>query len=93
VALSAVPVGGVVSVTGPGGGPAVVAQPTAGTAVAFSAVCTHLGCTVAPAGNELHCPCHGSRYDAFTGQVIRGPAPLPLPSIPVTVQGGEVVAT
>jgi len=70
-----------------------VAQPTAGTVVAFSAVCTHLGCTVTPKGKELDCPCHGSVYDAFTGQVITGPASRPLPSIPVAVRSGQVVAT
>ena len=70
-----------------------MAQPTAGSVVAFSAICTHLGCTVAPQGKQLDCPCHGSVYDAFTGKVINGPAPRPLPSIPVTVQGGQVVAT
>jgi Rieske Fe-S protein len=61
--------------------------------VAFSAICTHLGCTVAPAGNQYHCPCHGSVYDAFTGSVISGPAPRPLAKIAVAVESGQVVAT
>ena len=39
------------------GSPAIVARPTATTAVAFSAICTHEGCTVNPAGSELDCPC------------------------------------
>jgi Rieske Fe-S protein len=59
--------------------------------VAFSAICTHMGCTVAPAGSELHCPCHGSRYNALTGAVLQGPAPRALPSVPVHVAGGKVV--
>jgi Rieske Fe-S protein len=90
VALAKVPVGEAVSAD-IDGNPAIVAQPTAGTAVAFSAVCTHMGCTVAPAGKELHCPCHGSVYDATTGQVLSGPAPKPLPKIAVQVVNGEVV--
>ncbi|MGZ4650530.1 MAG: QcrA and Rieske domain-containing protein [Kineosporiaceae bacterium] len=48
-----------------------MAQPTAGRVVAFSAVCTHQGCRVNPAGPQLDCPCHGSVFDAFTGQVLR----------------------
>jgi cytochrome b6-f complex iron-sulfur subunit len=77
----------------PDGDPAIVARPTANTAVAFSAKCTHMGCTVQPAGSELHCPCHGSKYNALTGAVIQGPAPSPLPKIAVAVQNGEVVTT
>jgi Rieske Fe-S protein len=74
------------------GHPCVVSQKTKGVVTAFSAICTHRGCTVRPAGAEFHCPCHGSKYDAFTGAVIQGPAQRPLPSIPVTVVGGNVTA-
>jgi Rieske Fe-S protein len=88
--LSDVPVGGAVSATD-SGKPVIVSQPTAGTAAAFSAKCTHMGCTVKPAGKELHCPCHGSRYDAATGKVLQGPAPKPLPKIAVHVANGSVV--
>ena len=89
--LSAIPVGTAVAAT-LAGAPVVVAQPTAGEAVAFSAVCTHMGCTVAPAGAKLECPCHGSVYDALTGKVLSGPAPRALPAVPVTVKDGAVVA-
>lgn len=46
---------------------------------AISAICTHLGCTVArdPNGGGFHCPCHGSVFTA-DGKVIGGPAPRPL---------------
>ena len=91
VALSAVPVGQAVSAS-LGGKPIIVAQPAAGQAVAFSAICTHQGCTVAPKGSELDCPCHGSKYNALTGAVINGPAPSPLPPVSVTVQNGNVVS-
>lgn len=91
--LSAVPVGQAKAVTLPGGKPGILARPTATTAACFSAICTHMGCTVQADGSRLNCPCHGSQYDALTGQVLRGPATSPLPSIPVTVTDGDVVAT
>jgi Rieske Fe-S protein len=90
-ALSTVAVGEAKSVSLPDGSPGIVARPTAGTAVCFSAICTHQGCTVAPNGNRLDCPCHGSRYNALTGAVINGPATQPLAKIPVTVTNGQVV--
>jgi Rieske Fe-S protein len=93
VKTSAVPVQGSVVVSGPDNQPVVVAQPHSGHFVAFSAICTHMGCTVAPAGRQLQCPCHGSIYNAFTGAVISGLAPSPLPKVKVKVSNGEVVAT
>ena len=90
--LDKVPVGQSVSAEGPGGEKLLVAQPTAGTVVAFSAICTHMGCTVGPAGKELHCPCHGSVYDAATGKVLHGPAPRALAPFPVHVVDGQVLA-
>lgn len=49
--------------------------------------CTHLGCTFPwnPNDSQFQCPCHGSRYD-FTGKVVRGPAPLPLQLVHVSVE-------
>lgn len=69
----------------------LVARPTDTTAACFNAKCTHLGCTVAPAGKELHCPCHGSVYNATTGAVLHGPAPKALAAVPVKVVDGAVV--
>ena len=89
--LDDIPVGGAVSAKGSDGKPLLVAQPQAGTAVAFSAICTHQGCTVAPGEKELVCPCHGSAYDAASGEVLRGPAPRPLSEVPVHVEAGAVL--
>jgi cytochrome b6-f complex iron-sulfur subunit len=90
VRLSEVPVGGAVSATDGEGNPVIVAQPTDDEVVAFSAVCTHRGCTVAPQGEVLRCPCHGSTYDLATGANTGGPAPRPLDDLPVSVVDGVV---
>lgn len=92
VALSSIPVGGAVSAS-IGSAPVVVSQPTAGTVVAFSAVCTHQGCTVAPKAKEFDCPCHGSTFDAATGDVITGPARDPLKKLTTSVSGDTVTVT
>lgn len=91
-ALADVPVGGSIDAT-INGEPALISQPTAGQVVAFSAICTHQQCVVAAAGNEFHCPCHGSMFDATTGDVIQGPALEPLSAIRVAVSGDRIVAT
>ena len=90
VAVSDVPVGGAVSATDGQGRPLIVSQPSSGTVVAFSAICTHQGCTVAPDGSKLVCPCHGSVYQASDGSNVSGPAPKPLSRVKVRVVRGQV---
>lgn len=70
----------------------IVARPAEDEAVAFSAKCTHKGCTVDPAGKALECPCHGSRFNATTGEVLGGPATEPLPGMDVHVESGKVIS-
>lgn len=71
--------------------------------VAYSAICTHLGCTVrfseepmdvAPFPH-IHCPCHAALFDPHRGGVVMGgPAPRPLPQLPVRLNDkGEVVVS
>ncbi|MFI8100017.1 Rieske (2Fe-2S) protein [Streptomyces sp. NPDC086023] len=71
----------------------LVSQPSAGQYRAFSAKCTHAGCILDKIENgEGNCPCHMSRFDVATGKVLSGPAPSPLPEIPVKVEGGKIIA-
>ncbi|MCX5210333.1 Rieske (2Fe-2S) protein [Kitasatospora sp. NBC_00240] len=73
----------------------VVTQPTEGQYKAFSAKCTHAGCIVDQVkNNEILCPCHGSRFSITDGSVQgTGPAPTPLPSYQVAVEGGTLKVT
>jgi nitrite reductase/ring-hydroxylating ferredoxin subunit len=74
------------------GNPALLVHLDNGDFVAYSAVCTHQRCEVAYQDGNLACPCHGSVFDPADGAaVVAGPAPRPLPEIPVKVEGGEVV--
>jgi Rieske Fe-S protein len=87
--LADVPVGGGVITQG-----YVVIRDAGDTVHAFSSVCTHLGCDVNKvSGGKIFCPCHGSVFDAGTGAVLQGPASSPLPTMHVSVEGGEVYTT
>ncbi|MET9379008.1 Rieske (2Fe-2S) protein [Streptomyces sp. NPDC002992] len=69
----------------------VVTQPTAGEFKAFSAICTHQGCTVAKVENgTIDCLCHGSKFRIANGSVARGPAARPLPAEQITVSGDTI---
>ncbi|WP_059010348.1 Rieske (2Fe-2S) protein [Streptomyces specialis] len=90
-ALVDVPVGEAVAVKTPNGGDALLFRADETTVAAFSAICTHAGCTVQPDGGRLHCPCHDSVFDAATGERLEGPADAPLPPIPVRIEDDQVV--
>lgn len=65
--------------------------------VAYSKVCTHVGCPVALYEQHTHhllCPCHQSQFDVSDhAKVIFGPAKRPLPQLPITVDDeGYLVA-
>jgi Rieske Fe-S protein len=58
--------------------------------------CTHAGCRInKEIEGQLVCPCHGSRYDAFTGKVLLGPAGQPLHRIlfSTDLKTGEIIIT
>jgi len=65
--------------------------------VAYSKICTHVGCPVALYEQQTHhllCPCHQSTFDVTQQcKVIFGPASRPLPQLPITVNSeGYLVA-
>jgi len=61
---------------------------------AFSAVCTHLECTVQyrPDMQRIWCACHNGIYD-LNGRNVAGPPPRPLDTFKVAVQGDNVVVS
>jgi Rieske Fe-S protein len=69
----------------------VITQPSSGQFKAFSAICTHEGCTVGSVSNgTINCPCHGSKYDINDGSVKNGPATQPLPEQKISVSGANI---
>jgi Rieske Fe-S protein len=70
----------------------VITQPRAGSFQAFTAVCTHQGCTVSSvSGGTVNCPCHGSKFSIANGSVVAGPAPSALAPVSINVQGTSIV--
>ena len=65
--------------------------------IAFSKICTHMGCAVALYEQQTHhllCPCHQSTFDVTrAAKVIFGPAARPLPQLAITVDAnGYLIA-
>jgi Rieske Fe-S protein len=70
----------------------VVTQPARGRYLAFSAVCTHVGCLLnVVADGTVDCPCHGSKFRITNGAVVTGPAPSPLPKKRITLVRGTII--
>lgn len=72
--------------------PAIVVNRPGKGLVAFSRVCTHLGCLIEydRDKNRLICPCHAGIFD-LDGNVLSGPPPKALPKLPVRVEGEMIV--
>ncbi|MGW6217962.1 Rieske 2Fe-2S domain-containing protein [Streptomyces sp. NPDC055109] len=69
----------------------VITRDAGGQVRGFTAVCTHAGCIVTSvADGTINCPCHGSKFDATTGQPVAGPARAPLKAVSVR-QSGESI--
>lgn len=61
---------------------------------AYSAICTHLNCTVQfqESTRQIWCACHNGYYD-INGKVVSGPPPRPLEDYAVHIRGEDVVIT
>lgn len=74
---------------------AATAPRAADGVVAYSAFCTHQGCDVnswVAADKSLLCFCHFSKFAPHQeAAVVGGPAPRPLPALPIKVEGGKLV--
>jgi Rieske Fe-S protein len=71
-----------------GSKPAIVVRSPDGELSAFSAVCTHLECTVQFKADtsQIWCACHNGLYD-LAGNVISGPPPRGLERFTVNLRG------
>ena len=77
-----------------GSKPGILIRLPSGEYRAFTAVCTHLGCTVQFRSDLelIWCPCHNGRYNLF-GKNVGGPPPSPLESFDVNERGGDVIVS
>jgi len=77
-----------------GNKPAILINTAKGILKAFTAVCTHLNCTVqySPEAGHIWCACHNGRFD-LNGKVISGPPPRPLEEYNVNVAGEDIIVS
>jgi len=90
---SSLSIGETFNFTSKSGSPAVLFKSKTGV-YAYSAVCTHEGCTVQynSASKNLQCGCHGAVFDPESdGNALSGPTNKPLPKIKVAVEGAWIV--
>lgn len=77
-----------------GSRPAILVRTPGGELRAFSAVCTHLNCTVQYRADlsEIWCACHNGHFD-LNGKNVAGPPPRPLDAYVVNVRGAQIVVS
>ena len=77
-----------------GNKPGILVRTETGEFRAFSAICTHLDCTVQYRSDIAHiwCACHNGHFD-LTGRNIQGPPPRPLDTYDVNIRGDEIVVS
>ncbi len=77
-----------------GNSPAILVKTPDGEWKAFSAVCTHLQCTVQYRNDmqKIWCACHNGTFD-MKGTNIAGPPPRPLQEFKVTTKGDDVIVS
>jgi len=94
IKLTDLPIGGTFNfIHSTQGMPAILFRTKVGV-FAYSAICTHQGCTVNydKASKHLKCPCHGAEFDPANGaKAVAGPTQTPLGKISVKVSGAWVI--
>jgi cytochrome b6-f complex iron-sulfur subunit len=77
-----------------GSRPGILVRTPVGELRAFSAVCTHLNCTVQYRADLSHiwCACHNGHYD-LNGKNIEGPPPRPLDAFVVNVRANQIIVS
>jgi cytochrome b6-f complex iron-sulfur subunit len=77
-----------------GSRPGILVRTAAGELRAFSAVCTHLNCTVQyrPDLGQIWCACHNGHFD-LNGKNVEGPPPRPLEAFVVNARGQQIVVS
>ncbi len=77
-----------------GSQPGILVKTPAGELRAFSAVCTHLNCTVQyrDEKQDIWCACHNGVYD-LNGKNVSGPPPRPLEPYKTFVKGEQIVVS
>lgn len=77
-----------------GSKPGILIRTPDGEYRAFSAICTHLECTVQykPETSQIWCACHNGTYD-LSGKNAGGPPPKPLESYKVNLRGDDVIVS
>lgn len=75
-----------------GSRPGLLVKTPAGELRAFSAICTHLDCTVQfrEDRQDIYCACHNGVYD-LNGKNVSGPPPRPLDPLRLNVRGNQIV--
>jgi cytochrome b6-f complex iron-sulfur subunit len=77
-----------------GSRPGILVRTASGELKAYSAVCTHLNCTVQyrPDLSHIWCACHNGHYD-LNGKNVEGPPPRPLEPFVVNARGSQIVVS
>jgi Rieske Fe-S protein len=92
-ATSEIPVGGGLILSD---SEVVITQPEAGDFKAFTAICTHQGCTVTEVADTIKCPCHFSEFSIDDGSNVVGPndtaagSVAPLAAVEIVVDGDQI---
>lgn len=90
--LSELPVGSTAAGTA-NGVEVMLFRPDEGTVLAYTDICTHAGCKVAPSGADFKCPCHGTLFKGSDGTVISGPAKTALPRYAAAIEGDWITVS